>query len=268
LFDIIDTLENKLKEYEDLLKKFSSDNLKSMFCIHSDISNKLDLIVDDLSASTSHASDSKLDSIVIKPMIVNTACLDNSENSCLKNCVKPKSKDTGTQAHGKLVPTCHKCGKVGHIRPNCFLLKIHRSWIKQNAPRKSKVEEPSSSKYVLPHRRHIKGKDSVICKNANLKSIETVKKHSKKRILPTCHHCDITDHIQPKCSQLQVQKELPTRATSGTLPLTTHQAPRHQQKFVPANQSCKPKKNKSRRYKRKSQKLNSNHGYEGLLSLM
>jgi hypothetical protein len=29
LFDIIDTLENKLKESEDLLKKFSSDNLKS-----------------------------------------------------------------------------------------------------------------------------------------------------------------------------------------------------------------------------------------------
>jgi hypothetical protein len=50
LFDIIDTLENKLK---------------SMFYIHSDISNKPNLIVDDLSTSTSHASDSELDSIVI-----------------------------------------------------------------------------------------------------------------------------------------------------------------------------------------------------------
>jgi hypothetical protein len=28
LFEIIDTLENKLKESENLLKKFSSDNLK------------------------------------------------------------------------------------------------------------------------------------------------------------------------------------------------------------------------------------------------
>jgi hypothetical protein len=35
LFNIIDTLENKLKESEDLLKKFSTDNLKSMLCIHS-----------------------------------------------------------------------------------------------------------------------------------------------------------------------------------------------------------------------------------------
>jgi hypothetical protein len=65
LFDIINKLENKLKESEDLLKKFSSENLKSMFCIHSDIPNKPGLIVDDLSASTSHASDSELDSILI-----------------------------------------------------------------------------------------------------------------------------------------------------------------------------------------------------------
>jgi hypothetical protein len=35
LFNIIDTLENKLKESDDLLKKFSSDNLKSMLCIRS-----------------------------------------------------------------------------------------------------------------------------------------------------------------------------------------------------------------------------------------
>jgi hypothetical protein len=96
MFDTIDTLENKLKESEDLLKKFSSDNLKSMLCIHSDISSKPDIIVHDLSASTSHASDSELDSIVIKPVIVNTTCLDNFENSSLKYCVKPKSKDTST----------------------------------------------------------------------------------------------------------------------------------------------------------------------------
>jgi len=273
LFDIIDTLKNKLKESKDLLKKFSIDNLKSMFYIHSDISNKPDLIFGDFSTSTSHASDFKLDSIVIKHVIVDTACLDNSENSCLKNCVKPKSKDTGTQAHGKFVPTCHNCEKIGHIRLNYFLLKIHKSWIKQDAPRKGKVEESSSSKYILPHKRHIKGKDNVICKNANLKSTETVKKHSNKRRLPTCHHYGIIGHIQPKCSQLQaqkskVQRELPTRATSGTLPQMAHQAPRHQQKFVPVNQSGKPKKKKSRHYKRKPQKPNSNHGYDGLLSLM
>jgi hypothetical protein len=35
LFNIIDTLENKLKKSRDLLKNFSSDNFKSMICIHS-----------------------------------------------------------------------------------------------------------------------------------------------------------------------------------------------------------------------------------------
>jgi len=75
LFDIIDTLENKLKEFEDLLRKFSSDNLKSMLCIHSDVSKKPALIVDDMSVSTSHACDSELD---IKFVIVVTTCLENS----------------------------------------------------------------------------------------------------------------------------------------------------------------------------------------------
>jgi hypothetical protein len=210
LFDIIDTLENKLKESEDLLKKFSGDNLKSMLCIHSDISNKPGLTAD-LSTSTSHASDFELDSVDIKPVIVDAAF---SENSCLNNCVKPKSKDTGTQAHGKFVPTCDNCGKIGHIRTNCYLLRSHRPWIKQDALRKSEVEDSSSSKQVPPYRRHIKGKGNVICKNANHNSAENVKK------------------------------------------------------FVPANQSGKPKKNKSRRYKRKPQKPISYHDYEGFLSLM
>jgi hypothetical protein len=118
LFNIIDSLEIKLKDFI-----FSSDNLKSMMCIHSDISNKSDLVVDDLSASTSHVSDSELNSFIIEPVIVDTACLDNS---CLNDCVMPKSKDTGTQALGKFVPTCHNCGKIVHIRPKCFLLKFHR----------------------------------------------------------------------------------------------------------------------------------------------
>jgi hypothetical protein len=120
LFDIIDTLENKLKESENLLPKFSSDNLKRMLCIHSDISNKPGLTAD-LSTSTSHASDSKLDSIDIKHVIVDAAC---SENFCLDNHVMPKSKESRTRS--KFVPTSHNCGKIGHIRPNCYLLKSHR----------------------------------------------------------------------------------------------------------------------------------------------
>jgi hypothetical protein len=144
LSNTIDTLENKLEN-------FSNDNLECMLCIHTDISNKTDLIVDDLS-TTSHASDFELDSIDIKPVIIDTGCL---ENSCLNNHVMPKSKESGTQ--GKFVPICHNCGKIGHIRPNCNLLKSHRPLIKQDAPRKGKAKDSSSSKYVSPLRRHIKG---------------------------------------------------------------------------------------------------------------
>jgi hypothetical protein len=137
LFDTVDALENKLKESQDLLKKFSSDNLKSMLCIHLDISNKPALIVD-MNTSTSHTSDSELDCTDIKSVIVDTTCL---ENSCLNNRVMPKSKESGTR--GKFVPTCHNYGKIGHIRPNCYLLKSHKPWIKQDALRKSEIEDTS-----------------------------------------------------------------------------------------------------------------------------
>jgi len=121
-------LLNTNNALENKLEKFSSDNLKSMLCIHTDISNQPDLIIDDLSTSTSHASNSESDSIVIKPVIVDTTCL---ENSCLNN---------------------HDAkGKIGHIRPNCYFLKSHRPWIKQDAPTKGNVENSSSSKYVPLH---------------------------------------------------------------------------------------------------------------------
>jgi hypothetical protein len=166
LFNIIDSLENKLKESEYLLNKFSSDNLKSMLCIHSNISNKPDLTAD-LNTSTSHASDSELDPVGIKHVIVDAAC---SKNSCLDKCVMPNSKDSRTQ--GKFVPICHNCGKIGHIRPNCVVLKSHR------------------------------GKDFVVCENANLKFAEPFKKHFSKRSQPTCYHCGVSRHIRPHCPQI------------------------------------------------------------------
>jgi hypothetical protein len=103
-------LLNTINELENKLEKFSSDNLKNMLCIHSDVSNKPDLTVDDLSTSTSDASDSELDSIDIKPMIEDITCLDNScltkgsmcNSLCLTNgmpnsitdCNYPKFKTT------------------------------------------------------------------------------------------------------------------------------------------------------------------------------
>jgi len=100
-----------------------------------------------------------------------------------------------------------------------------------------KLKISSPSKYVPPHRRLIKGKDNIVYKNANYISAEKVKQHSNKRSLPTCHHCDITGHIRPKCPQLQAQKKkaqrkLPTKTTSGTLPSAGHQVTWHQQNNI------------------------------------
>jgi hypothetical protein len=36
----------------------------------------------------------------------------------------------------RFVPTCHHCGKVGHIRPHCFNLKPHAQKNKNSVSRK------------------------------------------------------------------------------------------------------------------------------------
>jgi len=184
MFNTVDSLEIKLKESEDLLRKFSSENLKSMLCIQRDISNKPGIIVDDLGASTSHASDSEIKSLFIKLVIVDTACFDKCDNSCLNNCVEPESKDHHEkQTQSKFVPTCHRCWIIGHIRPNYYLLKSQKPWNKQDAPKKGSVENTFSAKYVTPIKRHIsqRGKNFVICENANFKFVESIKKHSIKQ---------------------------------------------------------------------------------------
>jgi hypothetical protein len=47
--------------------------------------------------------------------------------------------------------------------------------------RKSEVEDSFSSKYVPSHRRHIKDKGNIVCKNANHISEETVKKAFQRK---------------------------------------------------------------------------------------
>jgi hypothetical protein len=208
-------LLNTINELGNKLEKFSSDNLKSMLRIHTDNSNKSDLIIDDLSDSTSHASDSKSDSIVIKPVIVDTICL---ENSCLNNHVMPKSKESRTQ--GKFVPTCYNCEKIGHVIPNYYLLKFHRPWIKEDALRKGKVENSSLSKYVPPHRRHIKCKGKIICENANL----NLQRLSKG--IPTKEACPpVIDVASPVTSEPSVHSsKLTRRRFRGSYQQKLHQA--------------------------------------------
>jgi hypothetical protein len=195
LFETVQSLEDKFYESEDLLNKLYSDNLKSMLYVQKDVSNKPNMIIDDLGTSTWHAFDSEIKYLFIKLVKVdevkaNTTCLKNCDKSCLNNCVKlevakPQNacEDKGKtivivscenanikpailvikHSNTRNLPTCPHCEIVGLIRKNC----CQRPWNKKDAPKKEKgVEEPSMSKYVPPHRRQ-----------------------STQRFVPTCHHC-------------------------------------------------------------------------------
>jgi hypothetical protein len=163
---------------------------------------------------------STLKTVFVKPSVLKpqNACEDRGKAiviSCENANVTPaRPKHSTTRS----LPTCHHCGMVGHIRPNCGHLNFPRTWNKKNAYKKDQdVKKNSKSKYVPPHKRQ-----------------------PTQRFVPTCHHCGINDHIRPKCPQLQalkskVKKELPKKVTSGTPPLKVHQASRQQSIFVPTN---------------------------------
>jgi len=75
-----------------------------------------------------------------------------------------------------------------------------------------------------------KGKNTIGHENALIESVLPVKKNSKSRIMPTCHHCDITGHIRPHCPLVcsqkpQIKKHDPKKGKSSTRPLMTHHAP-------------------------------------------
>ena len=68
------------------------------------------------------------------------------------------SKPT-VREHNKsvFVPTCHICGVVGHIRPNCSLL-----------------------------RQKSKSKTRFVVRNTYI-----------PKFIPVCHFCGVSDHIRP-----------------------------------------------------------------------
>ena len=57
------------------------------------------------------------------------------------------------------VPTCHLCGVVGHIRPNCSLLRQEPKLVTRNPTRNTDV----------------------------------------LKFVPVCHFCGVRGHIRPNC---------------------------------------------------------------------
>ena len=82
---------------------------------------------------------------------------------------KPKSKPT-VREHNKsvFVPTCHFCGVVGHIRPNCFSLR---------------QKPKSETRFVV--------------RNTDI-----------PKFVPVCHFCGISNHIHPNCHKLKFKHSM------------------------------------------------------------
>ena len=93
------------------------------------------------------------------------AMLDKGKSSNIDTEVsKPMSKPT-VREHNKSVfmPTCRLCGVVGHIRPNCSLLR----------------QKPKSETRFA------------------------VRNTDVPKFVPVCYFCGVTGHIRPNCYKLK-----------------------------------------------------------------
>ena len=149
--------------------------MKSFLCIEESVSNKLSMIVDNAGASTSHASN---DSLNVELVNVKEAKANFSKTPLVK------------QTQCKLVPICHHCGVIGHIRPNCWKFKA--------APKKENQAVAST----------LQGKKIYIESHASYpkpRVMHPPRKLSSQRFVPTCHHCGKVGHIRPHCFNLKSQ---------------------------------------------------------------
>ena len=98
------------------------------------------------------------------------ASLDKGKSSDVDTEVsKPKSKPT-VREHNKsvFVPVYHLCGVVGHIRPNCSLLR----------------QKPKSE------------------------TIFVVRNTDIPKFVPICYFCGVSGHIRPNCHKLKFKNSI------------------------------------------------------------
>ena len=113
----------------------------------------------------------KIEKVYIPPFKRNNkektyfARLDKGKSSDIDAEVfKPKSKPT-VRKHNKpvFVPTCHLCSVVGHIRPNCSLLRQEPKLVTKNPTRDTDIP----------------------------------------KFVPVCHFCGVRGHIHLNCHKLK-----------------------------------------------------------------
>ena len=160
-------LRNQISSQYEKMKSLEQELVESKTKIENLTSTKL--AVDNKSVSISFKS--KTEKVYIPPFKMN-----NKENVYLARSDKGKSYDVNVEVSKPMskptireynkfvfVPTCHLCSVVGHIRPNCSLLR-----------QKSKSE----TRFVV--------RNTYIPK-----------------FIPVCHFCGVSGHICPNCHKLK-----------------------------------------------------------------
>ena len=160
-------LKNQISSQDEKMKSLEQNLVESKAKIENLTSTKP--TVDNKSVSISLKS--KIEKVYIPPFKRNNkentyfARLDKGKSYDVDAEVsKPKSKPT-VREHNKyvFVLTCHLCGVVGHIRPNCSLLR---------------QKPKSETRFVV--------------RNTDV-----------PKFVPVCHFCGFSSHICPNCHELK-----------------------------------------------------------------
>ena len=160
-------LRNQISSHDEKMKSLEQELVESKANIENLSSTKL--AVDNRSVSVSLKP--KTEKVYIPPFKRN-----NKENTCFARLDKGKSSDVDVEVsksmskptvreHNKsiFVPVCHLCGVVGHIRPNCPLLR---------------QKPKSETRFVV--------------RNTDV-----------LKFVPVCHFCGVYGHIRPNYHKLK-----------------------------------------------------------------
>jgi hypothetical protein len=138
----VKSLENDLNDSRNHLKKFSNEKLNHMLHNQKHSFDRTGLGFDkSVVSSTNVVSPSKL--IFVKPVCKEENLAKKKEmlppvsrgkkgkgiltDSYVSRYTPRRARMPRNQPTQRFIPTCHHCGKIGHIRPNCFQLNNHES---------------------------------------------------------------------------------------------------------------------------------------------
>ena len=171
--ELVVRLDESNKKNEFLRNQISSQNEKMKSLEQELVESKAKI---EILTSTKPAIDNRSVSVSLKPKIEKVYIppfkRNNKENACFASLDKGKSSDVDTKVSkptireynkSVFVPTCHICGVVGHIRPNCSLLR----------------QKPKSETRFA------------------------VRNTDAPKFVPVCHFCGVSGHSRPNCHKLK-----------------------------------------------------------------